>query len=52
MPEALKVPENRPEASLDDVDVMGFLGLKRAKDLGHPKSKDDDDGSKKGEVKP
>jgi hypothetical protein len=30
MPEDLNVPETRPEAGVDHVDVMSFLGLKRA----------------------
>ena len=35
MPENLKVPGNRPEeADADAVDVMAFLNLKRAPELG------------------
>jgi hypothetical protein len=30
MPADLKVPETRPEAGIDHVDVMAALGLKRA----------------------
>jgi hypothetical protein len=30
MPADLKVPETRPEAGIDHVDVMAVLGLKRA----------------------
>jgi hypothetical protein len=30
MPEDLKLPETRPEAGVDHVDVMAALGLKRA----------------------
>jgi hypothetical protein len=33
MPSDLNVPETRPEAGVDHVDVMGMLGLKRAKSL-------------------
>ena len=33
MPEGLSSPEARPEAGVDHVDVMDFLGLKRAKSL-------------------
>jgi hypothetical protein len=33
MPEGLKAPETRPEAGVDQVDVMNFLGLKRAESL-------------------
>ncbi len=40
MPEDLNIPETRPEAGVDHVDVMGFLGLKRAKPLS---SNEDDD---------
>jgi hypothetical protein len=35
MPSDLSVPETRPEAGVDHVDVMGMLGLKRAKSLGN-----------------
>jgi hypothetical protein len=38
LPEDLLIPETRPEAGVDHVDVMAFLQLKRAKSL----SKDDD----------
>jgi hypothetical protein len=37
MPEELKVPEARPEAGIDHVDVMSLLGLKRASGLSAPK---------------
>lgn len=40
MPEDLNVPENRPEAGVEDVDVMNFLGLKRADDINNKKSDD------------
>ena len=33
MPESLLTPETRPEGGVDDVDVMNFLGLKRAPSL-------------------
>lgn len=33
MPDDLKVPETRPEAGIDHVDVMGMLGLKRAESI-------------------
>jgi hypothetical protein len=45
MPQDLTVPETRPEAGVDHVDVMGFLGLKRAEGLsGNKKKNDKDDG--------
>lgn len=37
MPNDLKVPETRPEAGVDHVDVMDLLGLKRAEPLQKPK---------------
>eukprot|EP00527_Entomoneis_sp_CCMP2396_P000281 CAMPEP_0198141484 /NCGR_PEP_ID=MMETSP1443-20131203/4489_1 /TAXON_ID=186043 /ORGANISM="Entomoneis sp., Strain CCMP2396" /LENGTH=126 /DNA_ID=CAMNT_0043804249 /DNA_START=58 /DNA_END=438 /DNA_ORIENTATION=- len=33
MPDDLSVPDMRPEAGVEQVDVMGFLGLKRAKPM-------------------
>jgi len=42
MPEGLSSPDARPEAGVDHVDVMGFLGLKRAEKLS-AKKKDGDD---------
>mmetsp|Transcript_1580 Transcript_1580/g.3485 ORF Transcript_1580/g.3485 Transcript_1580/m.3485 type:complete len:125 (+) Transcript_1580:94-468(+) len=33
MPDDLKVPETRPEAGIDHVDVMSMLGVKRAKPI-------------------
>ena len=33
MPADLTVPETRPEAGVDHVDVMGFLGLRRSKSV-------------------
>lgn len=33
MPEGLQYPETRPEAGVENVDVMGFLGLKRAEEV-------------------
>lgn len=33
MPEKLQTPSERPDGGVDDVDVMGFLGLKRAESL-------------------
>jgi hypothetical protein len=41
MPEDLNIPENRPEYGMDHVDVMAYLGLKRAIPLS--KKEDDDD---------
>ena len=37
----LDVPEARPEAGVDHVDVMDFLGLKKAESLSKEKSEDD-----------
>jgi len=37
MPEVLTEPQTRTEAGVDQVDVMDFLGLKRAESLGAPK---------------
>jgi hypothetical protein len=37
MPGDLTIPETRPEAGVDHVDVMGFLGLKRAEALNKKK---------------
>ena len=37
----LDVPDARPEAGVDHVDVMGFLGLKKAESLSK-KSKDEE----------
>jgi hypothetical protein len=42
MPEDLNVPETRPEYGMDHVDVMAYLGLKRAKSLSK-KEEDKDD---------
>jgi hypothetical protein len=36
MPPALVTPETRMEAGIENVDVMEFLGLKRATPLGSP----------------
>lgn len=45
MPEDLQLPGNRQEAGDDDIDVMNFLNLKRAKSV----SKEvDDDGANDG----
>ena len=41
MPEGLKAPETRPEAGVDQVDVMSFLGLKRAESLSVSSDLDD-----------
>lgn len=42
-PEDLTVPETRPEAGVDHVDVMGFLGLKRAAPVGKKKEESEED---------
>ena len=44
----LDVPGSRPEAGIDQVDVMDFLGLKKADSLSAKKPVDD----KKGDVSP
>lgn len=41
MPAELTAPDARPEAGVDHVDVMKFLGLKRAESLS---TKAEDDG--------
>jgi hypothetical protein len=38
MPIALSAPETRDEAGIENVDVMGFLGLKRAQSINTNKS--------------
>jgi len=43
MPEGLQTPSERPEGGVDDVDVMGMLGLKRADSLSAPKKEDEED---------
>ena len=43
MPKDLSVPEMRPEAGVDHVDVMGFLGLKKAEALTTDKKSAEDD---------
>lgn len=40
MPADLTVPETRPEAGVDHVDVMDFLGLKRSKSVGRTTKSD------------
>jgi hypothetical protein len=45
MPEGLKAPETRPEAGVDQVDVMNFLGLKRAESLSASSEDSDEDAS-------
>lgn len=50
MPEKLQTPAERPEGGVDDVDVMGFLGLKRAESINKDssgKDENDDDDSPK-----
>lgn len=42
MPEGLKAPETRLEAGVDQVDVMNFLGLKRAESLSVSSDSPDD----------
>lgn len=42
MPEGLSSPDARPEAGVDHVDVMDFLGLKRAESLSAKKDGDDE----------
>lgn len=37
----LDVPETRPEAGVDHVDVMGFLGLKKAEPVSKKTSDDE-----------
>ena len=37
MPDDLKVPETRPEAGIDRVDVMSLLGVKRAQSIDNKK---------------
>lgn len=44
----LDVPGGRPEAGVDQVDVMDFLGLKKAESLSAKNTADD----KKGDVAP
>jgi len=43
MPEAMQTPEVRPH---EEVDVMEFLHLKRAKHIGEPAEKEDEDPAK------
>jgi len=43
MPAGLSSPETRPEAGVDQVDVVDFLGLKRAESLSKPAESDKDD---------
>ena len=42
IPEGLKAPETRTEAGVDQVDVVDFLGLKRAESLSAPKDDADE----------
>jgi len=51
MPENLQTPSERPEGGVDDVDVMGFLGLKRADGLTAKKEKKEEEekGDRKGD---
>ena len=37
----LDLPDARPEAGVDNVDVMGFLGLKKAEALSKEKPEDE-----------
>ena len=46
----LDVPGSRPEAGVDQVDVMGFLGLKKAENLSSKKESAPDES--KGDVTP
>jgi hypothetical protein len=39
MPEDLTLPETRPEAGVDHVDVMEFLGLHRAEGINNDKNR-------------
>jgi hypothetical protein len=41
MPAELSAPDARPEAGVDHIDVMKFLGLKRAESLSPKKAADD-----------
>lgn len=43
MPFEMTVPENRPEAGVDNVDVMNVLGLKRAAPVSKGKKDNSDD---------
>jgi hypothetical protein len=41
MPEDLTLPGTRQESGFDEVDVLGFLNLKRAESLGKKSDKDE-----------
>lgn len=43
MPEGLSAPDTRPEAGVDHVDVVDFLGLKRAESLSAKKEDESGD---------
>ena len=52
MPADLQVPGTRKEAGIDHVDVMGFLGLKRAVGLKKDVPEKEEEDSSSNEVKP